>query len=80
MVFVVLSLDSMSVILISMFAILSSTDVSLDFRSAISASWSSFILSWIKLVGIESFLGRFLIFENRPLDPVFYFLSKCEAN
>ena len=23
-------------------------------------------------------LGRFRIFENRPLDPVFYFLSKCE--
>ena len=25
------------------------------------------------------FLGRFRIFENRPLDPVFYFLSKCES-
>ena len=24
------------------------------------------------------FLGRFRIFENRPLDPVFYLLSKCE--
>ena len=26
------------------------------------------------------FLGRFRIFENRPLDPVFYFLSKCEKS
>ena len=25
------------------------------------------------------FLGQFRIFENRPLDPVFYFLSKCES-
>ena len=25
------------------------------------------------------FLGRFEFFENRPLDPVFYFLSKLEA-
>ena len=27
---------------------------------------------------ISKFLGQFRIFENRPLDPVFYFLSKCE--
>ena len=27
-----------------------------------------------------AFLGRFRTFENRPLDPVFYFLSKCEKS
>ena len=28
---------------------------------------------------IVIFLGRFRIFENRPLDPVFDFLTMCES-
>ena len=35
--------------------------------------------SHLSICQLESpFLGRFRIFENRPLDPVLYFLSKCE--
>ena len=34
------------------------------------AKFGLFEKAWLTLMSLQSFLGRFQIFENRPLDPV----------